>query len=243
MKDSSKQDASKDIETLVKLQEAETEIVRLKDVLEKVEKEKLKLSGQLTQFGNSLEKDKENHLNAAKACRDIELEIQIIDERIINSNEKLRMVKTNKEYQLFLREVDDNKKRKDALESELLEYLDENEKMEEIVQASEKEYLLLKDKIEAEQSDIEKKSTDDRALLDEYLSRQREIGKSIAPSLMNRFEKISKMNNGSAVVSVTNEVCMGCFMNIPPQLFIEVQRGNTLISCPQCSRILYYNNA
>ena len=31
------------------------------------------------------------------------------------------------------------------------------------------------------------------------------------------------MNNGSAVVSVENEVCMGCFMNIPPQLYIEVQ--------------------
>ncbi|MDA8136352.1 MAG: C4-type zinc ribbon domain-containing protein [Desulfobacteraceae bacterium] len=33
---------------------------------------------------------------------------------------------------------------------------------------------------------------------------------------------------------------MGCFMNIPPQLYIEVQRGKSLISCPQCSRILYH---
>ncbi|WP_299981373.1 C4-type zinc ribbon domain-containing protein [Desulfobacula sp.] len=231
-----------DIETLVKLQEAETQIVRLKAVLEKVEKKKEKLSGQLKQFGNALEENKENLLSDTAACKDIESEIQIVDDRIIKSNEKLRMVKTNKEYQLFLREVDDTKKRKDALETELLEYLDEKEKMEKIVQESEKEYHLLKDQIEGEQKDIEKKSKDDRELLDEYFAQQKKIGKNLDPSLMTRFVRISKMNKGSAVVNVKNEVCMGCFMNIPPQLYIEVQRGNSLISCPQCSRILYYIN-
>jgi hypothetical protein len=231
-----------DIENLIKLQEAETEIVRLKDVLTKVEKEKEKLTTKLNQFGKALEKNKENFLTTATACRDIEKEIQVVDDRIIKSNEKLRMVKTNKEYNLFLREVDDNKKRKDVLETELLEYLDEKEEMEKIVQESEKEFNLLRDQIEAEQENIEKKTKDDRELLDEYFARQNDIGKILEPSLMKRFAKISKMNNGSAVVSVENAVCMGCFMNIPPQLYIEVQRGNSLISCPQCSRILYYIN-
>jgi predicted nucleic acid-binding Zn-ribbon protein len=33
---------------------------------------------------------------------------------------------------------------------------------------------------------------------------------------------------------------MGCFMNVPPQLCIEVRRWKQMISCPQCSRILYH---
>jgi len=239
MNDISKQN----IENLVKLQEAETQIVRLKTVLEKVEKEKEKLSAQLKQFENALEENKKNLLSDNAACKDIEKEIQIVDDRIVKSNEKLRMVKTNKEYQLFLREVDDNKKRKDVLETELLEYFDEKEKTEKIVRENEKEYHLLKDQIEGEQKGIEKKSKDDRELLDEYLARQKKIGKNLDPSLMTRFARISKMNEGSAVVNVKNEVCMGCFMNIPPQLYIEVQRGDSLISCPQCSRILYYVNS
>jgi predicted nucleic acid-binding Zn-ribbon protein len=239
MNDISKQD----IEALIQLQEAESEIVRLKAVLEKVEKEKGELSLRLNRFGNALEEDKENLLSTRTGCRDIEREIQIIDDRIVRSNEKLRMVKTNKEYQVLLREVDDNKKRKDVLETELLECLDEKEKIQKIVLEKEKEYGLLKDQIEAEQKDIDQKSIDDKELLDEYLARQDEIGKTLDPSLMNRFIKISKMNKGSAVINVKNEVCMGCFMNIPPQLYIEVQRGNSLISCPQCSRILYYINS
>ena len=40
---------------------------------------------------------------------------------------------------------------------------------------------------------IGKKSVDDQELLDEYLERQIDIGKSLDPSLMTRFEKISKM--------------------------------------------------
>lgn len=236
MNETSKQD----IDTLVKLQEAESEIVRLKAVLLKVDKEKEKIGSKLTRFWNALEEKKNNLSDAQKAARDLEREIQVIDERIVRSNEKLRMVKTNKEYQVLLREVDDNRNRKDDLETEMLEYLDVIEKNEEIFQESEKEYNLLKDQIEAEQKEIERTSTDDKARLEEFLASQKEIGKTLDPSLMQRFKKVSKMNNGLAVVNVRNEVCMGCFMNIPPQLYIEVQRCNSLISCPQCSRLLYY---
>ena len=236
MNDISKQD----IGALIKLQEAETQIVRLRAVLKKVEKKKGELSAKLKLFGNALEEKKENLTTAITNCKDSEKEIQVVDDRIIKSNETLRMVKTNKEYQIFLREVDDNKKRKDVFETELLEYLDAKEEIEESVQESEKEYNLLKDQTEAEQKNIEKKSTDDRELLDEYLTQQNEIGKSLDSSLMKQFAKISKMNQGLAVINVKNEICMGCFMNIPPQLYIEVQRENSLILCPQCSRILYH---
>ena len=238
MTDISKQD----IETLVRLQEAETEIVRLQSVLEKVKKEKKKLAVKLSDFQTALDKNKDALQTVHNACKDMENEIRVVDERIIKSNENLRMVKTNKEYQVLLREVDDNKKRKDALETELLEHLDEKEKIEALVNETTTQYLQLKEQIEAEQAKIEEKSTNDKQDLEDFLLQKEDIGKSLDAFLMNRFSKISKMNSGQAVVEVRNEVCMGCFMNIPPQLFIEVQRATSLISCPQCSRILYFKD-
>lgn len=235
--------SKQDIQTLVKLQEAESEIVRLTKVLDKVEKEKQKIGLQIKAFETALEKNKQELLASENGCRGIEAEIQIIDDRIIKSNEKLRMVKTNKEYQLLLREVDDNKKRKDMLETELIESMEQKEKLALLVEERETEFQLLNDKIKAEQSEIDKKTSDDKELLNEYLEQQAEIGKNLSPSLMTRFAKISKMNNGLAVTTVKNEVCMGCFMNIPPQMYIDVQRGKSLISCPQCSRILYFENS
>ncbi|RLB93192.1 MAG: nucleotide-binding protein, partial [Deltaproteobacteria bacterium] len=192
MKDISKPD----IATLVKLQEAETEIVRLQAVLGKVENEKIKLASRLKQFEKALIQNREDLARAQSECRDSEHEIQIVDDRIIKSNEHLRMVKTNKEYQVLLREVDDNKKRKDALETELLEFMDEREKSEIIVNESEREYELLSEQILAQQAEMEKKCSDDKELLEEYLAQQKDIGKRLDPSLMDRFRKISKMNQG-----------------------------------------------
>ena len=39
---------------------------------------------------------------------------------------------------------------------------------------------------------------------------------------------------------VKDSICRACFMRIPPQLFIQLQRGSEeLITCPHCHRILY----
>lgn len=232
-----------DIATLVKLQEAETQIVRLKDVLYEVEKKKTKLASRLKQFAAALQENTQELEKLEKNCLDSENEIKIVDARIIKSNETLRNVTTNKEYQVLLREVDDNKKRKDALETALLQIMEEREQSQAIVDESTKEYQQLEEQVKAEQHQIEEQTTKDRKLLEEYLESQEEIGARIDPKLLDRFRRISKMNRGSAVAGVQDQICLGCFMNIPPQLYIEVQRGNKLIFCPQCSRILYYEKS
>lgn len=230
----------KDIDILLKLQTAETQIVRIQSILDTVEKEKDKLNLQLKKF----EKAYDEHLAALSKtnlfCQEMETEIQNIGERIIKSNENLRFVKTNKEYQVLQREVDDNRKRKEKLENELFEYFEEREKQESLVSESEKELSQLKAKIAADQDEIDAKCIDDKEELQEFLNERKEISKNLDPDLMERFNKISKMNDGLAVVEVKDEVCMGCYVNIPPQLYIESQRFNSLILCPQCSRILCY---
>lgn len=231
-----------EIQSLIKLQEAETEIVNINNELETIKKQQNKLSKRLMQFKDDF-KDKEKvFLDIQSTCKNYEQEIQVIDDRIIKSNETLRMVRTNKEYQVILREIDDNKKRKDALEDELLESLDEKEKKNVVVQESKKELDLLCEQIKTEQEKTEKELKSFKKKLNKYLASQKRNGKNLNPSLMERFLKISKMNKGLAVINVKNEVCMGCYMNIPPQLYIEVQKKDSLISCPQCSRILYFKD-
>ncbi len=236
MKEISKQD----IETLVRLQEAETEIVRLQSVLESVEKQKVKTAARLKQFATALASEKESFDAAKKNCITAEQEVQVLTDRIIKSNENLRMVKTQKEYQVLLREVDDNKKRKDALETELLEMYEVRDGLGAKVEELEQDYQLLESQVKAEQDEIDKRSTDDKELLEDYYRQRKDIGENLDAFLMDRFNRVSKMNQGMAVAETRNGVCQGCFMNIPPQMSIEVQRGNSLVSCPQCSRILYF---
>jgi predicted nucleic acid-binding Zn-ribbon protein len=230
----------KEIETLVRLQQIELEMIRLQQEVDKVENEKKGLAARLAAFESALEADRLALAQVQQQCTDLEQEIQVVNDRIIKSNETLRMVKTNKEYQVLLREVDDNKKRKNGLEDHVLTLYEQREAAEVRLKETEAQYLELKQQILAEQAKIDELTIDDREQLTELEEQQRSIGESLNPALLNRFRRIARMNQGQAVARISDETCMGCFMNVPPQLCIEVQRGNQMISCPQCSRILYH---
>src|SRR5574340_1182976 len=45
--------------------------------------------------------------------------------------------------------------------------------------------------------------------------------------------------DGVAVTTARNELCSGCDMNIPPQLYVEIRKNQEILHCPQCRRILY----
>ena len=62
----------------------------------------------------------------------------------------------------------------------------------------------------------------------------------LAPGVYNKYESIKARSAGRAVVAVRDEACQGCFIHIPPQVYIQLKRGGEeLIMCPHCYRILY----
>lgn len=240
MNETTNQTLKQEIDTLVRLQQIETEIIRLKQEVEKVENQKKELAARLDAFLSALEADRLSLEQIRQQCTDLEEEIRVVNDRIIKSNETLRMVKTNKEYQVLLREVDDNKKRKTALEDHVLALYEQREAAEIRVKETQIQYDQLKEQVEAEQAKIDEQTLDDREQLEALETQQRSIGESLDPALLNRFRRIARMNQGQAVARISNETCMGCFMNVPPQLCIEVRRWKQMITCPQCSRILYH---
>ena len=76
--------------------------------------------------------------------------------------------------------------------------------------------------------------------LDKCLKEKKSISSGLDEELLYKFEKIVKNKEGIGIVSVKNNVCMGCNMLLPPQFVNDVRREDKLIFCPNCSRILYY---
>ncbi len=235
-----KQISKQDIETLLQLQKTEAQIVKLEASLIEDGKKEAKLQQRQDEFEQGLENQKKDLDLCVASCKELEQEIALIDQRISKSNETLRMVRSNKEYQVLLREVEDNRRRKEGIETSLLELLEEKETHTKGIEETEQEFLQLKKQVEAEKETLVSQLSENKALLEKYREEQKQIGQNMESSLMGLFKRIAKMNRGFAVANVQDAVCMGCFMNIPPQLYIEVQRAKELICCPQCSRILYY---
>jgi predicted nucleic acid-binding Zn-ribbon protein len=60
----------------------------------------------------------------------------------------------------------------------------------------------------------------------------------IKPQLLNRYERLAK-SYGRAVVPVTGNLCLGCFVTLPTS-YPSLQTKNTLLTCETCGRILYF---
>lgn len=232
-----------EMDVLIRLQTAETETVRILSYLKTIDKEKDALESKLTTFVKALDKKKASLAALVKASKDMELEIQTTDDRIKKSNDTLRHVTTDKEYQVLQREIDNNRKRLESLENDLLKKFEDKDTQEEIIQEQMADLEQATAKIRSDQAAIDQKCKDDRELLETYKQQREDIGASLSPEFLKVFNEISETSGGLAVVEVRKEVCRGCFMNIPPQLYIEVQRGKDLILCPQCNRILYFSVA
>ena len=79
-------------------------------------------------------------------------------------------------------------------------------------------------------------------LLVEMRGKSDEAKEKVDAELLKRYNIIRQKMNGMAVVPVWKEICGGCHVNIPPQVYNELQRSEELILCPNCSRIMYWEN-
>jgi len=63
--------------------------------------------------------------------------------------------------------------------------------------------------------------------------------KSLPASVLKRYEMLREKRQGIAVVEASNGSCLGCNMNLPPQVYNNLFKGDSLIVCPHCQRLLF----
>jgi uncharacterized protein len=75
-----------------------------------------------------------------------------------------------------------------------------------------------------------------------YQEKSLALKQQIAADVLKKYESIRNRSGGLAVVAAWKEVCGGCHMNIPPQMYIELQQDRGMKYCPQCNRIIYWED-
>ena len=202
-----------------------------------------KMDHDIQAMHEKVDKEKEILEEFEKERRKKEKELELEKEKIKKFESKLYEVKTNKEYQALLKEIETAKKANDKEEEEIIEIM---VKIEELKKDFESTSKTLKDKEKV--AEVEKKKllneSDSIEKTIKDLTQQRDNLLSVVDkTLRDTYNRLISRRGGMAVVNVKNGVCLGCFMNIPPQLFIEVTKNNRLILCPSCNRIFYFTEA
>jgi len=228
------------INILVEVQGVELEIHQAGRLVNALSDEAAALDQAVTEREAMVSSEKAALDGLRKAYRNLESEAKVNAEMIVKSNEKLRAVKTNKEYQSILKEIDEIRKKNSGIEDRMLEQLETIETAEASVKANEAELAGFVQSYRKKKETFAAKEKRERQAVEALNEKKSRISANADPQLITVLDDVKKKVRGLAVVPVQQAICMGCHMNIPAQLFNELQRFDELRFCPHCHRIIYW---
>jgi predicted nucleic acid-binding Zn-ribbon protein len=228
------------IEILVELQAIETERFQLEKRMES-EPDKLRvLDEELAARGGLLESEEKGLADLKKEYRTCEADLQINSERVKKLQERLRSVKTNREYQATLKEIDELNAKNSTIEDRMIDALERLENSDKEMHEKKADLDRFAAQTEEEKAAIEKEIAAARARLEVLEEQRKQTASGLDAGLMRTYHRIRDRGVTVAIAPVVRAVCQGCNMNIPPQMFNELQRFDSLKLCPFCERILYW---
>lgn len=225
---------------LLKLQELDLEGDQVREARDAVDR---KLN-EFNQVLDSLRTDLDEQREELEATEDLYgeklREHTEVEERLKKSKGRLSKVSNTKEYAAIELEIENAKRQSGQLEEELSQLREAIEATREAIALKEAKIEELNEQISLEDKDARAKVTELEGRLVDLKASREELQGEVTKSLSRRYDFIRSRRNGTAIVPARNGCCQGCFMQLPPQLYIEVQRGKALKTCPSCQRILYW---
>lgn len=228
---------------LIQLQELDARVrtiaeqkKRLPQILEDLDKRRAAATA-------DLEKVKEDLLTAQKNKRDRDKDLESGAQKVEKLKARTSEIKNNKEYQALLKEIETAEQENKAIEDDILLLMEKIDAASAGIAAAEQRAREEESAIQSEQ----KLHEADFAKIEEELRGamkvRQEFAARIDPALFVQYEKLLITKSGTAMAEARGESCSGCYMSIPPQVFVNVKKNENIITCPHCGRILYFKEA
>jgi predicted nucleic acid-binding Zn-ribbon protein len=235
-------DLKSEISQLIHLQTIDSEIYVLKNEKESKPKEIEAIEAAFEEKKKHLVALEQTLLNFQKQRKDKELELASKEGSTKKLEAQLYQLKTNKEYQAMMQQIQDAKADASVIEDQILGLFEQADRIKN-ESSQEKQRHQEEEKV----AEREKKNIQDRIKeIDERIAQLEAQRKQIIPALdkkmLTQYERILLNRDGLAIVSVKDNSCGGCNMFVPPQVINLIRMYERIITCEVCNRILYIEN-
>jgi predicted nucleic acid-binding Zn-ribbon protein len=175
-----------------------------------------------------------------KERRSYEKDLDAHEDRIGKMKDRASQLKTNQEYQAHLFEIELANKKRGEIEENILVAMEKIDQRQRTL-ADAQHRVVEADRIFIQ----EKKTLDemDRRLageLEDLEGKQKELVTKIDKALLARYTRLKSARKDHALAAVKDGICLGCRLQLPPQLIADVKRMEELHTCPYCYRMLYW---
>jgi len=228
----------KNLKTLDELQEIDLKLDGVANAREALMAEIAELDRTVTAARQELllRQEEQAVLEDEKASLEVTLTAEA--ENIVRSDARLKEIKTQKEYQAVSKEISMARKMKTELEDQLLQKIGQIEELRGEIAEREGNLSQLEENVSSQQAEVQGKiDALEKDVAGDRTSREEKV-RSLPANIVKRYGTLRELRRGIAVVEARDGNCLGCNMNLPPQLYNTLFRGNELITCPHCQRIL-----
>lgn len=232
---------NQNLSPLIELQKLDLRIMEITEQRRKIPDRLHAVEAPLREAKQSLQETSSAIDALVKERRSHEKDVEAQDAHTDKMRARLSELKTNKEYQAHLFELQMANKKKTEIEDKVLACMEKIEQLQLAAkEAQEKvraiEQAFLKEKQVLDQ--LDQKLSEELTGLE---SQQQDRSARVEPGLLARYTKLKAARKDQALAAIKGGMCSGCRLQIPPQLIAEVKRSQDLHTCPYCHRMLYWD--
>ena len=229
-----------DLRTVIELQQVDLKVQELAEQIDALPTQISALEAELHEFIHAHEERQKRLAANQKERKELEGDIQEIKEKISKHKDQLYQVKTNEQYRAMLKEIDGEEANIRKIEDQILEEMVEAEDLQKRVGEAAAKLESEKARVAAEVQRLKALRDDDARERDRLLARRQELQQALSEQVRELYERVRRGRRGVAVAEVCNGICTACNVGLRPQTYNEVRTNELLLTCDNCSRILYY---
>jgi predicted nucleic acid-binding Zn-ribbon protein len=231
-----------DIGLVIQLQSLDQRVTALEKEVAALPKHIAVIEKALDSHLRKLEADKAALTANQKDRKQMEVDIQMHQQKISKLRDQMLGAKNNEQYRAFQHEIEFIEKEIRQAEDRILELMSQSEPLEANVKKAEAALKAEKQQVEGEKAAARERTAADQAQLDQLKEERKQIAAKLKPSTLTAYGRIRKKWNGGVVIAeAVGSRCTACQIVLRPQYMQDLKRGEELMFCESCGRFVYYN--
>jgi predicted nucleic acid-binding Zn-ribbon protein len=229
-----------DLEHLVSLQRIDLAIEEARRLIATVPERSAALDARIEAARAAAAHAKERKAANDAARRDIERDRSTVRARRSKYQDQTMAVKTNKEFHALQHEMQMADEEIAKFDDRDLELMMEADEIAAAIRAGDTGLKDAERGVAADRQALEAEAKEAAARI-ETLGRERiDVTSRISPASLALYAQVGKPRRGIALSPLHVDLCSVCHVKVRPHILQQVRRGEAVVQCESCHRILYY---
>jgi uncharacterized protein len=230
-----------DLALALRLQALDRKIASLESEIAALPKHVAEIEKQLEAHTRHLERDRAALTANGRDRKKLEGDIQVQEQKISKLRDQMLQAKTNEQYRAFQNEIAYAEGEIRKAEDRILDLMEQSEPLEKNVKVSEVDLKKQQQQVEGEKKTARERTAASQKELAEKTAERKSISAQMDPKFYADYERIRKKTKNTPIAEAVDGRCDACRIALRPQFFQDLRKGDKIMFCESCGRILVYN--